>query len=257
MAISPEDLGRAPGRHADRHRRQARRGLVVLFHVTADTTWSNLPLSGLFVDMLRRVVGPRRRRGRPGAEARNGRAPQTLAAAAVLDGYGSYVSPPPTARPVSRHYAERATDEHPPGFYGPADGRSPSTRSRPATGSRRSTSAASTRRSRRSPAPKTDRPARAAAHRGAAALLVDTLASLWLSGHLANRFGRLRRARLGGGDPPRWRSPAASRPDARAQERAPPPTAAVAGQPAIGARRRTSPTSSPATPRSTPRARPG
>ena len=32
-------------------------GLVVLFHVTADTTWSNLPLSGLFVDMLRRVVG--------------------------------------------------------------------------------------------------------------------------------------------------------------------------------------------------------
>ena len=39
-------------------------GLLVLFHVTADTTWSNLPLSGLFVDMLRRVVGARRRRGR-------------------------------------------------------------------------------------------------------------------------------------------------------------------------------------------------
>ena len=32
------------------------KGLIVLFHVTADTTWSNLPLSGLFVDMLRRVV---------------------------------------------------------------------------------------------------------------------------------------------------------------------------------------------------------
>ena len=31
-------------------------GLIVLFHVTADTTWSNLPLSGLFVDMLRRIV---------------------------------------------------------------------------------------------------------------------------------------------------------------------------------------------------------
>ncbi|WP_163333447.1 hypothetical protein, partial [Klebsiella aerogenes] len=29
-------------------------GLVALFHVTADTTWSNLPLSGLFIDMLRR-----------------------------------------------------------------------------------------------------------------------------------------------------------------------------------------------------------
>ena len=32
------------------------KGLIVLFHVTADTTWSNLPISGLFVDMLRRVV---------------------------------------------------------------------------------------------------------------------------------------------------------------------------------------------------------
>ena len=32
------------------------KGLIVLFHVTADTTWSNLPLSGLFVDMLRRIV---------------------------------------------------------------------------------------------------------------------------------------------------------------------------------------------------------
>ena len=29
------------------------KGLIVLFHVTADTTWSNLPISGLFVDMLR------------------------------------------------------------------------------------------------------------------------------------------------------------------------------------------------------------
>src|SRR6266849_1656033 len=33
------------------------RGLIVLFHVTADTRWSNLPLSGTFVDMLKRIVG--------------------------------------------------------------------------------------------------------------------------------------------------------------------------------------------------------
>ncbi|MGH6831307.1 MAG: DUF4159 domain-containing protein, partial [Methylocella sp.] len=32
------------------------KGLIVLFHVTADTTWSNLPISGLFVDMLRKIV---------------------------------------------------------------------------------------------------------------------------------------------------------------------------------------------------------
>ncbi len=32
------------------------KGLIVLFHVTADTRWSNLPLSGAFVDMLKRIV---------------------------------------------------------------------------------------------------------------------------------------------------------------------------------------------------------
>src|SRR4029077_1802636 len=31
-------------------------GYIVLFHVTANSDWSNLPLSGLFVEMLRRVV---------------------------------------------------------------------------------------------------------------------------------------------------------------------------------------------------------
>ena len=33
------------------------KGLIVLFHVTADTRWSDLPLSGAFVDMLKRIVG--------------------------------------------------------------------------------------------------------------------------------------------------------------------------------------------------------
>ena len=30
-------------------------GQLVLFHVTANSDWSNLPLSGLFVEMLRRI----------------------------------------------------------------------------------------------------------------------------------------------------------------------------------------------------------
>src|SRR5439155_17045566 len=33
------------------------KGLIVLFHVTADTRWSNRPLSGTFVDMLKRIAG--------------------------------------------------------------------------------------------------------------------------------------------------------------------------------------------------------
>ena len=33
------------------------KGLIVLFHVTANANWSNLPLSGLFLGMLQRVAG--------------------------------------------------------------------------------------------------------------------------------------------------------------------------------------------------------
>ena len=33
------------------------KGLIVLFHVTANANWSNLPLSGLFLSMLQRVAG--------------------------------------------------------------------------------------------------------------------------------------------------------------------------------------------------------
>ena len=42
-------------------------GWVVLVHTTASPEWSNLPLSGLFVDILRRIVGP----GRQAAAARS------------------------------------------------------------------------------------------------------------------------------------------------------------------------------------------
>ena len=52
------------------------KGLVVLFHVTADTRWSDLPLSGTFVEMLKRIVslaGSMRRRPTP-ARSRRARA---------------------------------------------------------------------------------------------------------------------------------------------------------------------------------------
>ena len=62
-------LGHAHRRHAARHRRAKRgRGLLVLFHVSADTAWSDLPLSGTFVDMLRRVVALAGSAGGPAAE---------------------------------------------------------------------------------------------------------------------------------------------------------------------------------------------
>ena len=54
--LSGQDLGAASDGTPLVTAEQRGKGMIVLFHVTADTTWSNLPLSGLFVDMLRKIV---------------------------------------------------------------------------------------------------------------------------------------------------------------------------------------------------------
>lgn len=95
-------------------------GMIAMMHVTADTTWSNLPLSGLFVEMLRKIVGLS---GTGPAEPQGEDARvETLSPTRVLDGTGSFRSPPATAQPVARSFTGRATLAHPPGIYGPADG---------------------------------------------------------------------------------------------------------------------------------------
>ncbi|TXM70521.1 DUF4159 domain-containing protein [Methylobacterium sp. WL69] len=96
-------------------------GLVVLFHVTADTTWSNLPLSGLFIDMLRRVVALAGTGAAPAGDVARPPA-AVLAPRLTLDGFGALGTPPAGATAVPADYAERGSFEHPPGFYGPADG---------------------------------------------------------------------------------------------------------------------------------------
>jgi hypothetical protein len=95
-------------------------GVIAMVHVTADTTWSNLPLSGLFVEMLRKIVGLAGT-GPAEAQAEDARV-DTLSPTRVLDGQGAFRSPPATAQPVARNFTGRATLAHPPGIYGPADG---------------------------------------------------------------------------------------------------------------------------------------
>lgn len=92
------------------------RGWVVLIHVTANTAWSNLPLSGLFPDLLLRLTGL----GDGAAAAPAG----ALMASEVLDGFGArhpaggIVGPLPADR-AARHPGPRT----PPGLYGPEGGR--------------------------------------------------------------------------------------------------------------------------------------
>src|SRR3954454_9013520 len=100
------------------------KGLVVLFHITADTRWSDLPLPGAFVDMLKRIVGlagstaTADATGAASSDAAREMVPPTR----ILDGFGAFGPPPPTARPVPVGFAGRATADHPPGFYGPPEG---------------------------------------------------------------------------------------------------------------------------------------
>jgi hypothetical protein len=104
------------------------KGLLVLFHVTADTRWSDLPLSGAFVDMLKRIValaGSTASVDVENAGSASGapaRANQVVPATRVLDGFGAFTTPPPTARPIPANFTGRASADHPPGFYGPPEG---------------------------------------------------------------------------------------------------------------------------------------
>ena len=100
------------------------KGLIVLFHVTADTRWSDLPLSGAFVDMLKRITSLAGATAATEGESASGRAArdEVVAPTRVLDGFGAFVPPPANARPVPAGFTGRATPDHPPGFYGPPEG---------------------------------------------------------------------------------------------------------------------------------------
>ncbi|HLI14290.1 MAG TPA: DUF4159 domain-containing protein [Alphaproteobacteria bacterium] len=88
-------------------------GWLVLVHTTASPDWSNLPLSGLFVEMLQRIVAASQ--GVVGTKAQ-----ASLPPFKSLDGFGELTSPLPAASALTPedlahpHLGPR----HPPGYYG-------------------------------------------------------------------------------------------------------------------------------------------
>ncbi|WP_210384889.1 DUF4159 domain-containing protein [Bradyrhizobium neotropicale] len=97
------------------------KGVVSLFHVGADSRWSDLPMSGTFVEMLRRLVDMSGYTSTPGAGVAGEAKAETVAPLRTLDGFGAFGPPPSTAKPMPADYRDRATPDHPPGLYGPAD----------------------------------------------------------------------------------------------------------------------------------------
>ncbi len=89
------------------------RGWLVLVHTTANTAWSDLALSGLFVDMMRRLTGLSQ-------GVAGGAEEGALAPIETLDGFGRLSEPPSSSRAIraADFAAATAGPAHPPGFYG-------------------------------------------------------------------------------------------------------------------------------------------
>ena len=90
-------------------------GWIVMFHVTASPTWSSLPISGLYVDMLKRLMALSA--GRP---ARDLAGLTSLPPVTVLDGFAQPTAPGAEVAPIpARQFARtRVSPRHPPGLYG-------------------------------------------------------------------------------------------------------------------------------------------
>lgn len=96
------------------------RGMLALFHVTPEATWSNLPISGTFVEMLRRIVQLSRNTGV--IEATGGEN-ASLPPYRMISAEGTLVPPSPDARPLQPGASPaRVTIENPPGLYGGEEG---------------------------------------------------------------------------------------------------------------------------------------
>ncbi len=92
-------------------------GRIVLVGTTGNADWSNLPLSGLFVDMLRRLVDL-------SAGVATADDATLLPPYETVDGFGALAAPPPAAAPLTAKELDQpgalVSPRHPPGIYGPA-----------------------------------------------------------------------------------------------------------------------------------------
>ncbi|PHR54666.1 MAG: hypothetical protein COA43_16290 [Robiginitomaculum sp.] len=89
-------------------------GRIVLFHVTAGPDWSGLPLSGMYVQMLKRIL-PLARATTSSVSNNEG----DWTAGRTLNGYGQLGTPPLTALTIAdADFANtNASPDHPPGLY--------------------------------------------------------------------------------------------------------------------------------------------
>jgi hypothetical protein len=91
------------------------KGWIVLFHITAGPSWSSLPLSGLYVDMMRRLMALS-----SGTRPSDMKSALNLPPVLTLDGFGRSHKPPAEVFPIRAADIARTVPSraHPPGLYG-------------------------------------------------------------------------------------------------------------------------------------------
>ncbi|MEZ2130519.1 MULTISPECIES: DUF4159 domain-containing protein [unclassified Sinorhizobium] len=99
-------------------------GRIVLFHTSAEATWSNLPISGNFVEMLRRLVQLSRSGGVASQSNSSVRTSEALPPFRLLTAKGILVAETGIARPLipANAGALVANFDNPPGLYGSEEG---------------------------------------------------------------------------------------------------------------------------------------
>ncbi|WP_018897356.1 DUF4159 domain-containing protein [Rhizobium sp. 2MFCol3.1] len=98
-------------------------GRIVLFHVSAEATWSDLPISGNFVEMLRRLV-QLSRSGGVTSQSGGATTAEALPPFRLLTAKGALTTETGAARPLipNAKAAPLASFENPPGLYGSEEG---------------------------------------------------------------------------------------------------------------------------------------
>ncbi len=100
---------------------QTGKGMIVLFHVTAGPDWSNLPLTGTFVDMLKRIVDLAPAAGSlDAAKQVSNLNANTFTARLTLNGKGELVTPGSEVRSIAAAAFDKTLPalETPAGLYG-------------------------------------------------------------------------------------------------------------------------------------------
>lgn len=95
---------------------QRGQGWVVLVHTAPNTAWSDLPISGVFVEMMQRLTALGQ-----GVSIKSDVAP--LAPEKTIDAFARLGPPPASAQPISASAIDdqHVSQQNPPGIYGNAD----------------------------------------------------------------------------------------------------------------------------------------